>query len=319
MERFTVVVTEPIHHAGIKLLEESDINVISLPPGSDEETLRKNSQFADALITRGSIDITRSYMAAFPKLKAVGVHGIGCDHIDLKAAKDLGKTVFNTPTALTETVAEMTLGMILALTRRIVSADKAVRLGGWMRKYTDLRGTEINGKKVGIIGLGKIGAAVAERLKPFSVKLTYYDIVRNRELEKKLGIEKKDLKTVLETSDILTLHVPYTPQTHLLISKQEIDLMKEGVYIINLARGKVIDQKALIEGLKGGKIAGAALDVFEVEPLELSSPLVSMDNVILTPHLGASSIEAMERMAVQAAQGALKILHGETPDHPVKI
>jgi D-3-phosphoglycerate dehydrogenase len=256
---------------------------------------------ADALITRGGIKVTRETMASSSRLRAVGVHGIGCDHVDLEAARELGRVVFNTPAALTETVAEMALALMLALTRRVVSADKAVRAGEWSRKYGDLRGTEIMGKTVGIIGLGKIGSAVARRL------------------EAEIGIERVGLDDLLRRSDIITLHLPYAPGTHHLISRREIGMMRDGARVVNTARGRIIDQEALVEALRLGKVAGAALDVFEEEPLDISSPLVSMDNVILTPHLGASSNEAMERMAVQVAEGVLKVLRGEAPDNPVVI
>ena len=317
MNRFTVVVTEPIHAAGIELLEEEGVEVISLPPGSDESTLQKVAPDADALITRGNIKVTRQIMASSPRLKVIGVHGIGCDHVDLVAAEELGRVVLNTPTALTETVAEMAIAMMLALTRRVVSADKAVRAGEWTRKYGDLRGTELMGKTVGIIGLGRIGAAVARRLKPFDVELIYHDIVRHTELEEELSMEKVELDLLLKKADIITLHTPYTPQTHHLIIEREINLMKDGAYIVNTARGRIIDQESLVEALRRGKVAGAALDVFEVEPLGPGDPLASMDNVILTPHLGASSNEAMRRMAVQVAEGVLKALRGEAPDNPV--
>ncbi|UCH57562.1 MAG: hydroxyacid dehydrogenase [Candidatus Bathyarchaeota archaeon] len=319
MEKFTVVVTEPIHEAGVQLLEREGVEVVFLPSGSNESSLQELAPSADALITRGSIKVTREIMTTSPRLKAIGVHGMGCDHVDLEAAEELGRVVFNTPTALTETVAEMTIGMMLALTRRLVSADKAVRAGEWNRKYGDLRGTELMGKTVGIIGLGRIGAAVARRLKPFEVKLIYHDVIRNLELEEELGMEKVELDTLLREANIVTLHVPYTPETHHLISGQEIELMRDGVYIVNMARGRVIDQDSLIETLRGGKVAGAAFDVFEVEPLNAESSLSSMDNVILTPHLGASSMEALRRMAVQSAEGVLRVLRGEAPDHPVVI
>lgn len=317
MAEFTVVVTEPIHQAGIELLEDEGVEVISLPPGSDESSLREVSHNTDALITRGGIKVNRSIMASSPRLKAVGVHGIGCDHVDLKAAEELGKIVFNTPTALTETVAEMTMALMLALTRRLVSADKAVRAGEWSRKYGDLRGTEIMGKTIGIIGLGRIGSAVARRLKPFDVELLYHDVRRNPELEEELGIKKVELESILRRSDVITIHLPYVPETHHLISRKQMGMMKGGVHIVNTARGKVIDQEALTDALKEGKVVGAALDVFDVEPLNPESPLASMDNVILTPHLGASSNEAMRRMAIQVAEGVLKVLRGEQPDHPV--
>jgi glyoxylate reductase len=225
--------------------------------------------------------------------------------------------VFNTPTALTETVAEMAMALMLALTRRVVSADKAVRAGEWHRKYGDLRGIEIMGKTVGIVGLGRIGSAVARRLGPFEVELIYQDIRRNPELEAQLGIERVELDDLIRRADIITFHIPYTPETHHLVSRREIESMRDGVFIVNTARGRIIDQEALTEALRRGKVAGAALDVFDDEPLDPGDPLASMDNVILTPHLGASSIEAMRRMAVQVAEGILKVLSGDAPDHPV--
>jgi D-3-phosphoglycerate dehydrogenase len=316
MDRFTVVVTEPIHPAGIQLLEEARVDVVQLPPGSDEAALMEEAPRADALITRGGIRVTREMMAS-PRLRVAGVHGVGCDHVDLQAAKELGKVVFNTPSALTETVAEMALALMLALTRRVVSADRAVRAGEWTRKYGDLIGSELMGKTVGIIGMGRIGSAVARRLKPFRVELLYFDVVGRPELEAELGLRRVELDTLLGMSDIITLHTPLSPQTRGLISRREFTLMKDGVYIVNTARGKIIDQRPLIEALEAGKVAGAALDVFEEEPLDPGGPLASMDNVVLTPHLGASSREAMRRMAVEVAEGIIEVLRGGTPRSPV--
>jgi len=317
--KFTVVVTEPIHQAGIDLLEGKGVEVISLPPGSDIEALKEVAPRADGFITRGSIKVTREIMASSPRLKAVGVHGIGCDHVDLEAARDLGKVVLNTPTALTETVAEMAMALMLSMTRRVVSADKAVRAGEWSRKYGDLRGVEVMGKTVGLIGLGKIGTATARRLKPFGVDLVYYSRTRKVDLEGELGMEWASLGELLRRSDIISIHVPHNPETFHMLSSAEFALMKEGVYIVNSARGKIIDQEVLVGALKSGRVAGAALDVFEVEPLPQGDDLASMDNVILTPHLGASSQEAMWRMATQVADGVLRVLNGERPDFPVVI
>lgn len=319
MEKFTIIITEPIYQAGVDLLKGKNFNVIELPLGSTGEDLIQIIDQADALITRGGIKITREIMASSTKLKAVGVHGIGCDHVDLNAAKELGKVVLNTPTALTATVAEMTIALLLALTRRVVSADKAVRAGEWNRKYSDLIGKELWGKTVGIIGLGNIGIAVARRLKSFEVELLYVDIRKRLDIEDELGIKRVELKELLESSDIVTIHVPYSSATHHLISAEKLELMKKGAYIINTSRGKVIDQEALIEALIKDKLSGAALDVFENEPLNQESPLMTMDNVILTPHLGAGSMEAMRRLALQVADGVMKVIYGESPDHPVVL
>ena len=317
MTAHKVVVTEPIHRAGVELLERNGVEVVQLPPGSDEETLLAEAPNAAALITRGGIKVTRGFMESAPLLKAVGVHGIGCDHVDVEAASELGKVVLNTPFALSESVAEMAIALLFAISRRVVSADKAVRAGEWHRKYGDLWGIEVMGKTVGVVGLGKIGAATARRLKAFGVKLLYNSRTRKPYLEEEIGIEYATLNSLIERSDIISLSLPYTRETHHLIDASKISAMKDGVYIVNTARGRIIDQAALVEALKSGKISGAGLDVFEEEPLDPGSPLASMDNVVLTPHLAASSEEAMERMAAQVAEGVLKVLQGEAPDYPV--
>ncbi|MGD2201290.1 MAG: hydroxyacid dehydrogenase [Candidatus Bathyarchaeota archaeon] len=313
----TVVVTEPIHSAGIELLKENGVNVVELPTGSDEETLQREAPMVNALITRGGIRVTRGFMESAPSLKAIGVHGIGCDHVDLEAAAELGKTVLNTPYALADSVAEMAIALMLALTRRVVSADKAVRTGEWHRKYGDLRGIELKGKTIGIIGLGKIGTGIARRLKGFGVELIYHSRTRKPGVEVDLSLENVTLDELLSRSDIISLSLPYTPETHHLISEERMEAMKDGAMIVNTARGRVIDQEALERALEKGKLAGAALDVFEVEPLDPDSPLAGMDTVVLTPHLAASSEEAMRRMAVQVSEGVLKVLNGEPPDYPV--
>ncbi|RJS88916.1 hypothetical protein CW700_06105 [Candidatus Bathyarchaeota archaeon] len=317
MRRYRVIVTEPIHPDGIDLLRR-ECEVVELPPGADEGDLLSQGLEADALITRGWIRVTREFLEAAHRLKVVAVHGVGTDHVDLEAAAEHEVLVFNTPTALTESVAEMTVALILSLLRRVVAADGAVRRGEWERKYSDLVGVELMGKTVGILGLGRIGSAVARRLKGFDVNLLYYDKVERREVEEELGIRRVGLEELLSTSDIITLHVPLTPETHHMISSREFDLMKEGAYLVNLARGRVIDEEALTEALRSGKLAGAALDVFEEEPPRRDNPLLSLENVILTPHIGASTREAMRRMAIQSAEGVLTALRGGIPPNVVK-
>ena len=313
MSDITVIVTEPMNKMGLEWLREKGVTVIELPPGSSEETLAPLIPTADGLMTRGSIKITRELMESSPRLKVVGVHGIGCDHVDLDAAKELGKIVCNTPDALTVTVAEMAMAMTLALLRNVVSADKAVRNDQWKRKYSDLIGVELAGKQVGIVGMGRIGMATADRMKAFGAHVSYWSRTRKPELE----YQWKELDQLCKESDIISLHIPSTPETRKIISAELIESMKEGVFIVNTARGKVIDEEALISALQSGKIRAAALDVFENEPLSTDSPLCNMDNVILTPHLGASNLEGMQRMSQQVAEGVLKSINGETPDNPV--
>lgn len=317
MSDITVIVTEPVNIMGVEYLKEKGVKVIELPPGSTEDTLAQKIAEADGLITRGSIKITRELMETSPRLKVIGVHGIGCDHVDLPAAKELGKIVCNTPDALTVTVAEMAMAMTLASLRNIVSADKAVRSDQWKRKYSDLIGIELAGKKVGIVGMGRIGAATAKRMKAFGAEVSYWSRTRKQGIEKEEGYQWNELEELCKNSDIISLHIPATPETRKIINAEKIGMMKDGVIIVNTARGKVIDEEAMIEALKSGKIKAAALDVFENEPLSPENPLCKMDNVILTPHLGASNMEGMRRMSLQVADGVLKVIKGETPDNPV--
>jgi D-3-phosphoglycerate dehydrogenase len=314
---WTIIITEPINVAGVALLKDVGVNVIHLPPGSNETDLAKIINEADGLITRGTIKITRELMSSSKRLKVVGVHGIGCDHIDLQAAKELGKIVCNTPDALTVTVAEMAVALILATTRRIVSADRAVRLGEWNRKYSDLIGTELSGKTIGLIGLGRIGESTAKRLVPFDVKLIYWSRTRKQDIEKSLGIEYVDLESLLKTSDIISLHIPGNDETHHFVDEKKISKMKNGAMIINTARGRVIDENSLVEAINNGKISYVALDVFEKEPIQAENPLIKMDAAILTPHIAASSREAMIRMAIQVAEEVLLAIKGEEPPNRV--
>jgi len=304
---FTIVVIEPIHADGIEILKEFG-KVIQLHPGSTWKDLLRISKKADAFVTRGFIKIPQEVFEAAESLKVIGVHGVGVDHIDLDFAKKRGIKIVNTPAALTDTVAEFTLGLMFSLLRKIPMADAAVRRGKWNKKFNDLVGADLTGKTVGIIGLGRIGSAVAKRLRAFNVNLIYYKRVRNRELEKQLGIEYVLFNQLLRMSDIISIHVPLTSETYHMISHNEFELMKPRVYIVNTSRGAVIDEKALYNALVSGKVAGAALDVFESEPLSLDSPLIKLEKVILTPHLAASSEEALRRMSITVAEEIIKTL-----------
>ncbi len=289
MSDWTVVVTEPINEAGISLLKSRGVEVISLPSGAKEGDLLPVVLSADALITRGNIKVTREIMTISPRLRAIGVHGIGCDHVDLIAAKELGKTVLNTPDALTVTVAEMAVALMLSMTRRIASADNAIRSEGWSRKCGDLIGVELMGKTIGLVGMGRIGAATARRLKAFDIELLYWSRTRRPELEAEIGIKWAALNDLLSRSDVVSLHLPGTPETHHIIGRNELSAMKRGAMIVNTARGRVVDESALIEALKSGQLSSAALDVFEKEPIDPSNPLLDMDNIILTPTLAQAA------------------------------
>jgi D-3-phosphoglycerate dehydrogenase len=302
-----IVVLEPIHVDGIELLKKHG-TVIQLPLGSSWKDLLEYSKRADAFVTRGFIKIPEEVLEKAERLKVIGVLGAGVDHIDVDFAQKRGVQVIRTPSALTDTVAEFTIGLMLSLLRKIPAADLAVRKGEWDKKYSDLVGTDLMGKTVGIVGLGLIGSAVAKRLKAFDVDLIYYKRSRNFELEKKLGIKYASFKELLAASDLISMHVPLTAETRYMISQREFSQMKPGVYVVNTSRGAVIDEEALYDALVSGKVAGAALDVFESEPLSSDSPLIGLDNVILTPHLAASSKEALRRMSIAVAEEVTKIL-----------
>jgi len=304
---FTIVIVEPIHADGVKLLKKCG-KVIQLPPNSTSKDLLRVCRNADAFVTRGFVKIPAEVLEQAERLKVIGVHGVGIDHIDIDFAQKRGIQIVQTPKALTEAVAEFTIGLMLSLLRKIPAADTAVRSAEWNRKYGDLVGVDLMGKTVGIIGLGRIGSAVAKRLKAFSVRLIYYQRGRNLKLEKQLGVEYASFHQLLKTSDIISLHVPLTPETHHMISHNEFKIVKHGVYIVNTSRGAIVDEKAMYEALASGKAVGAALDVFESEPLGADSPLIRLNNVILTPHLAASSTETLRRMAVTVAEEVIRVL-----------
>jgi len=303
----TIVVVDPIHKDGIEILQKHG-KVIQLPASATLKDLVAVADKAEAFITRGFVKIPITVLKRANRLRVIGVHGAGVDHIDTDFAQKKGVRIIRTPVALTDTVAEFTVALMLSLLRKIPAADTAVREGHWDRKFSSLVGVDLKGKTVGIIGLGRIGSAVAKRLKAFDVNLVYYKRVRDLQLEKQLGARYVKLKQLLKLSDVISVHVPLTAQTFHMISREEFCLMKKGVYIVNTSRGAAIDEKALHEALASGRVSGAALDVFESEPLSSASPLVGLENVILSPHLAASSEEALKRMATTVAKEVIEAL-----------
>lgn len=266
------------------------------------------------------------FKAAGPQLKIVANYAVGFDNIDLPAAKNAKVIVTNTPhDKVNEAVAEHTFALMLSLARRIPEADvyaKAKKYKGW--NPTLMLGSDLNGKTMGIIGAGRIGAAAARRaVKGFGMKLVYSDQRRNPDIEKELGAKFMTMEKLLETSDFVSLHVPLLPSTTHLISTAEFSMMKKTAFLVNTARGPIVDEKALLRALKTKRIAGAALDVFECEPaidcdVTDNLELKSFDNVILTPHIGSATIEAREAMGMVAAENILAVLSGKPPLTPAK-
>ena len=315
--KFKVVVTAPMREEGIKLLEqEADLIIFPKPP--TEEELIEAVKDADALLVTLNVEkATKNVIDAAPKLKVIARHGVGYDNVDVNAAQERGIWVTTAP-VLNETVADQAFALLLSLARRICESSYHVKSKRWIVRDPMLFvGTDVWGKTIGIIGLGRIGFCIAERAKGFKMKLLYYDIVRKKELEEKIGIEFKMLEELLKESDFVVISCSLTDQTRGLLDEDKLRKMKKTAYIINVARGPIIDHNALVKALKEGWIAGVGLDVFYKEPLPLDDPILGLDNVLLTPHLASNTIECRKRMAIIAAEEILRVLHGKKPLYPI--
>jgi glyoxylate reductase len=249
------------------------------------------------------------------KLKMVANMAVGFDNIDLKEATKRGILATNTPGVLTETVADTTFALILAAARRIVEADRYVAEGKWKVRWSPMMmvGTDVYGKTLGIYGLGRIGAAVAKRAKGFGMNLIYFDSLRNEGLEREYGIKFVPMGDLLRESDFLSIHVPLLPETRHSIGEKEFSLMKKTAFVINTARGPVVNEPDLVKALQAKKIAGAGLDVFENEPVKRTNPLLKMHNVVVLPHIASGSVETRTAMAEMAARNMVAGLTGEVP------
>ncbi|RLG74036.1 MAG: D-glycerate dehydrogenase [Thermoprotei archaeon] len=301
-----------------KLREYYDVEVWPHYPPPPRDVLLNKAEEADALATLLTDKIDCELISNAPKLRIIAQYAVGYDNIDVKCATRYGVYVTNTPGVLTETVADHTWALILAISRRILESDDYVRKGEWHRSGTGwhpmmMLGYDVHGKTLGIIGLGRIGSAVARRARGFNMKILYYDHRRKPELEKELRVKYVPLDTLLREADIVSLHVPLTKETYHMIGEKELRLMKKTAFLINTARGAVVDTKALIKALKEGWIAGAALDVHEQEPLPPNHPLYQFKNVILTPHTGSASWETRIKMADIVAENLMAFAKGEIP------
>lgn len=316
-------VTREIPEKGIKKLMdffEIEIWPEYYPP--PKNVILEKTKNIDALISLLTDPIDREVLEEARKLKIIAQYAVGIDNIDIDTATKLGIYVTNTPGVLSNAVADLTWALILSITRRIVEADTYVRSGSWEESKTGwhptmLLGMELKGKKLGVIGLGKIGLEVAKRASCFGMDVIYYSRTRKERLEQQYGFKYVDLRTLLREADIVTIHVPLTEETKLLISEKELNLMKSTAYLINTSRGKVIDENALVKALKEKRIAGAALDVFWNEPLPKNHPLTKFNNVILAPHIGSATIETREKMAEMVAENLIAFYKGEIPPNLV--
>jgi len=276
--------------------------------GISAEELLKVIQYYDAMIVRGRTKVTQAVLKAGKNLKVVGRMGVGVDNIDLQAAKAQGVTVVNSPLATTVTVAELTMGLMLSLVRGIPRADAGMKSEQWLKK--ELRGSELYKKVLGIIGYGHIGEAVSYRAQAFGLQVLSFDPVRPEEEVRTSGAEPVDFDTLLSKSDIITLHIPLIKPTKHILNEETFNKMKDGVKIICAARGGVIDDAALLKALESGKVSGAGLDVYETEPPK-DYKLTSHPNVIATPHIGAQTVEAQKRAAIDISTEVLNALDGK--------
>jgi D-3-phosphoglycerate dehydrogenase len=253
---------------------------------------------ADGLVVRSAVQVDDALMASAPKLRVIGRAGVGVDNIDAEAATRRGIVVMNTPGANAIAVAELTLGMMLALARQLPKANSTMHAGKWEKK--SLQGVELRGKKLGVLGLGRVGLEVARRARGFGMEVIGHDPFVSASIARENAIQLVSTDELFQQADYLTLHVGLTPQTTGIINEETIAKMKKGVRIVNCARGELIVEEALAEALKSGQVGGAALDVFHQEPLK-DSPFFALDNVILTPHIAGSTAEAQEAVGVQIA------------------
>ena len=307
-----VLVVEPLAAGGLQLLQaEHEVDVcLDLP----RDELLARLPFYEALIVRSQVKVDAQALAAAGRLIVVGRAGVGVDNIDLEAATRAGVTVVNAPTANTIAAAEQTLGLMYALARRIPAADASIRRGEWQRGA--FLGQELRGKTLGIVGLGKIGLEVADRARAMEMDILGHDPFVTDEAAAQRGVRLAPLAELLAQADVLTLHVPLTHATRGLIGADELACMKPTALLVNAARGGLVDEAALADALRAGRIGGAAIDVFEHEPPH-DSPLLAAPNTVLTPHLGASTEEAQAKVAEEVVQQVLDVLAGRAARHAV--
>ncbi|MBI4344570.1 MAG: phosphoglycerate dehydrogenase [Euryarchaeota archaeon] len=309
-----ILVSDPLHPSGVELLKK--VGEVEVAQGLQKEQLLEKVKEIDALLVRSETKVTKEVIAAAKNLKVIGRAGVGVDNIDLEAATARGIVVVNSPEASSITVAEHTLGLMLSLARKVPSANASLKGGKWEKKK--FMGIELRSKTLGVVGMGRIGSQVVKRAKAFEMDVLAYDPYLSEKQARALGAKVTDLETVLREADFISLHVPLTDKTRGLIGKETLEKMKKTAYVINCARGGIVDEKALFEALSSGRIAGAALDVFEKEP-PLESPLLKLENIILTPHLGASTVEAQLHASVIACEEVANVLQNRAAKNVVNM
>ena len=304
-EIFNVLVSDVLEEGGLRILKQEPQMEVEVQPAITPQELKQVIGKYHAIIIRSRTQLTKDILEGANRLKVIGRAGAGVDNVDLDAATKKGVIVMNTPEGNTISTCEHTMSLLLALARNIPQADASVRRGEWKR--SSFMGTELHGKVLGIVGLGRIGREVANRAKAFGMRVIANDPFIAKESVRQLGIEFVELETLYSTSDFITLHVPGTGATQNMINQKTISKMKKGVCLINCARGTLMDEQAVCEALESGHVRGVALDVYEKEPPK-ESPLLKFKQVVLTPHLGAATQEAQENVASAVAKQVVDVL-----------
>jgi D-3-phosphoglycerate dehydrogenase len=309
-----VLIAEPMAQAGIELLQaQQGWNVIV----SNPKEYAKHLGEADALVVRSAVQVTPAVLKQAPKLRVIGRAGVGVDNVDLSAATAAGVLVMNTPGGNAVSVAEHTIALMLSMARFIPQASASTKAGKWEKKK--FLGSELRGKSIGIVGLGSIGREVVKRARAFEMRILAHDPYVTAQIAKDLGIQLVSLQDLYKTSDYITVHVSLTPETDKLLNKEAFAQMKQGVRIVNCARGELLDEVALKEAIESGKVAGAALDVFLKEPTDSTYPLFGLDQVLATPHIGGSTEEAQEIVGVRIAEQIVEYLQNDVAINAVNM
>lgn len=315
---YKVLVTRKISDKAIGLLKERfEVVVFDQDRAMTSKELLQEARDCDAVLTQLSDKINASFLEACPKVKVIANYAVGYDNFDVEYAKGKGIVLTNTPDVLSETTAELAIALLFATTRRIGEAERYLRGGHWQQFSPELLlGQDVNRKTIGVLGAGRIGRAFVKKLSGFETRWIYHNRHRDELFEKKYGVEWVDFESLIENSDILSIHVPLTEATRHMIGKTEFKKMKKNAIIINTARGAVIDEEALANAIERGLIWGAGLDVFEDEP-QVNPKLIASERVVLTPHIGSASQETREKMAVLAAENIIEVLNDRRPLTPV--
>jgi len=314
-----VYVTRLIPEEALKKLADNvDYRIWESELPVPREVLLREAPPVDALLSLLTDKVDGPIMDAAPKLRVISNMAVGFDNVDLREATKRKIMVCNTPEVLTDTTADFTFALLLAAARRVVEGERVVRAGKWKTwGPMILLGRDVHHATLGIIGLGRIGAEVAKRAKGFSMRVLYHQRKRRPEMEKQLGVEFRDLNSLLAESDFVTVHCPLLPETHHLISEEQFKIMKKTAILVNTARGPIVDPKALYNALHDRQIAYAALDVTEPEPIPTNDPLLTLDNIVIVPHIASASVATRTKMALMAVDNLLAGIKGERPPHIV--